>query len=287
MTINNFYRHYLKQLQNRYCLQEASVITNWVFENKASVKREDIIKVPGKILDEKIMEVLNEALQQLLQHRPVQYVLGETFFYNLRLTLNEQVLIPRPETEELVHWIIDDYKKPGENKKLSILDVGTGSGCIAIALKKNLPVAAVTATDISKGALAIARENADNNTTAIDFTETDFLNEAEWERLPVADIIVSNPPYIPVHEKEKLDKNVTCFEPHAALFVPDHSPLLFYEKIISFAKKHLNKDGKIYVEIHEDYAEETAVIFFKQFKNVEIRKDLQGKNRMIKATHFL
>ena len=285
MTINNFYRQYLQQLQNIYSLQEAAIITNWVFENKASIKRSEIITSPEKIIDEKIMKVLNEALQQLLEHRPVQYVLGETWFYKLKLKMNEHVLIPRPETEELVEWIIEDYKK-AENKKVSILDIGTGSGCIAIALQKKLLAAKITATDISKKALSIAKENADNNNAAVDFIQSDFLNEAEWERLPEVDIIVSNPPYIPIREKEKLDKNVTGFEPHNALFVPDHSPLLFYKKIILFEKKHLKKDGIIYVEIHEDFAEETSAAFSIQFKTVEIKKDLNGKNRMIKATHF-
>ena len=285
MTINNFYRQYLQQLQNIYSLQEAAIITNWVFENKASIKRSEIITSPEKIIDEKIMKVLNEALQQLLEHRPVQYVLGETWFYKLELKMNEHVLIPRPETEELVEWIIEDYKK-AENKKVSILDIGTGSGCIAIALQKKLLAAKITATDISKKALSIAKENADNNNAAVDFIQSDFLNEAEWERLPEVDIIVSNPPYIPIREKEKLDKNVTGFEPHNALFVPDHSPLLFYKKIILFAKKHLKKDGIIYVEIHEDFAEETSAAFSIQFKTVEIKKDLNGKNRMIKATHY-
>ncbi len=285
MTINNFYRQYLQQLQNIYSLQEAAVITDWVFQNKASIKRSDIIKTPEKFLSEKIIEVLNEALYQLLQHRPVQYVLGETWFYKLKLKVNEQVLIPRPETEELVEWIIEDYKM-AENKKVSVLDIGTGSGCIAIALQKKLTAATVTATDISKEALSIAKENVDNNNAAVDFIQSDFLNEAEWERLPEVDIIVSNPPYIPINEKEKLDKNVTDFEPHNALFLPDHSPLLFYKKIILFAKKHLKKRGIIYVEIHEDFAEETSAAFSIQFKTVEIKKDLNGKNRMIKATHF-
>jgi len=287
MTIYNFYRYYLQQLQNVYSLQEASIISNWVFESKASIQRHDMISTPGKILDEKIIDLLNGALHQLLQHRPVQYVVGETWFYNLKLKVNEQVLIPRPETEELVQWIIDDYHQPADNKKISILDIGTGSGCIAIALQKKLAGAIVTATDISNHALAIAKENAVGNNTTIDFIAVDFLNEAGRGKLPAVDIIVSNPPYIPVNEKEKLDKNVTGYEPHNALFVPGHLPLLFYEKIVLFSKTHLNRDGKIYVEIHEAYGEETAAAFSKQFKEVELKKDLQGKNRMIKATHSL
>ncbi len=286
MTINDYYRHYLRQLQTVYSLPEASVITDLIFENKASIKRSDIIKDPEQAADKKKTGLLDEALQQLLLYRPVQYVLGETFFYQLKLKVNEYVLIPRPETEELVQWVIDDYQKLGENNKLSILDIGTGSGCIAIALQKKLFAATVTAIEVSAAAMEIAKENAAGNKATIAFVQADFLNEAEWKRLPVADIIVSNPPYIPVKEKEKLDHNVTRFEPHSALFVPDESPLLFYEKIVLFAKTQLNKGGKVYVEIHEAYAEETAAAFSKQFNIVEIKKDLQGKNRMIKATHF-
>jgi release factor glutamine methyltransferase len=196
------------------------------------------------------------------------------------------VLIPRPETEELVEWIIEDRKKEKHENQLSIADIGTGSGCIAIALKKKLSAAHITAIDVSKEALTTAKENAIDNDAKIDFIQLDFLDESSWKGLQQFDIIVSNPPYIPVNEKEKLDKNVTLFEPHTALFVPDHSPLLFYEKIALFAKKHLKKDGKIYAETHEEFANATAHIFSKQFQEVKLKQDLLGKNRMIKATHF-
>ena len=284
MTINNFYRYYLQQLQQIYSLQEASVITEWVFENKASIRRLDILKLPDQILDDKKSAALTDALQQLLLHTPVQYVLGQTWFYNLKLKVNEQVLIPRPETEELVKWIIDEQLK--QKEKFTILDIGTGSGCIAIVLKKNLPHALITAIDVSNGALSIAKENAFANDAAINFLSLDFLNEEVWKQLPAFDIIVSNPPYIPINEKDALDKNVTGFEPHTALFVPDNSPLLFYEKIALFATNHLTKNGKIYLETHEDFANQTAALFSKQFSSVLIKKDLPGKERMIKTTHF-
>ena len=286
MTIKEYYRHYLRKLQTIYDLDEASVMAGWVFENKASLKRSDILKDPELILDIDTIEKLNYSLQRLLQHEPVQYILGETWFCNLKLKVNSHVLIPRPETEELVDWIIEDNKKENNEKHLSIADIGTGSGCIAIVLKKKLSAAHVTAIDVSKGALITAKENAIDNEVKIDFIQLDFLDELTWEGLNSFDIIVSNPPYIPVNEKEKLHKNVTLFEPHTALFVPDHSPLLFYEKIALFAKEHLKEDGIVYAETHEEFANAAARVFSKQFQQVTLKQDILGKNRMIKAIHF-
>ena len=286
MTIKEYYRYYLRKLQTIYDLDEASVMAGWVFENKAGLKRSDILKDPELILDIDTIEKLNYSLQRLLQHEPVQYILGETWFCNLKLKVNSHVLIPRPETEELVDWIIEDNKKENNEKHLSIADIGTGSGCIAIVLKKKLSAAHVTAIDVSKGALITAKENAIDNEVKIDFIQLDFLDEPTWESLNSFDIIVSNPPYIPVNEKEKLHKNVTLFEPHTALFVPDHSPLLFYEKIALFAKEHLKEDGIVYAETHEEFANAAARVFSKQFQQVTLKQDILGKNRMIKAIHF-
>jgi len=285
MTIKEYYRHYLRKLQTIYDLDEASVMAGWVFENKAGLKRSDILKDPELILDTDTIEKLNYTLQRLMQHEPVQYVLGETWFCNLKLKVNKHVLIPRPETEELVEWIIEDIKIESNERHISIIDIGTGSGCIAIALKKKLPTANIMAIDLSKEALVTAKENAIDNDAKIDFIQLDFLDESSWEALPKFDILVSNPPYIPVNEKEKLDKNVTLFEPHNALFVPDNSPLLFYEKIALFAKQHLKEEGKIYAETHEEFANATAHAFSKQFEQVALKQDFFGKNRMIKVTH--
>jgi release factor glutamine methyltransferase len=282
MTWNEYYRYYLQQLQTIYSLEEATAITGLVFENKAGVTRMNIIKSPDEILIAQHKNVLNTALEDLLQHKPVQHIIGEAWFYNLKFKVNEHVLIPRPETEELVKWILDE-----NINELSILDIGSGSGCIPIALKKNLPDASVTSIDVSNKALEIAKQNAAANKTAVDFLQLDFLNKNEWQRLPVFDIIVSNPPYIPFYEKEKLDRNVTAYEPHTALFVPNEKPLLFYEMIAAFATTHLKQDGKIYAEIHEDFAKETASVFLSAFKNAEIRKDINGKKRMVKAANFL
>lgn len=285
MTWNEYYRYYLQQLQHIYSAEEASIITALVFENKAGVTRLNIIKSPNEIVNNQQKNELDAALHNLLQHTPVQHITGETWFYNLKFTVNEHVLIPRPETEELVKWIIDEHTT--QKKHFSMLDIGSGSGCIPVALKKNLPQASITSIDVSNDALAVAKENAEANNTPVDFLQLDFLNRDEWQRLPAFDSIVSNPPYIPLHEKENLDRNVTAYEPHNALFVPDSNPLIFYEAIAAFAKMHLKQEGKIYAEVHEDYANETAAVFASHFSQVTIKKDINGKERMVKAANFL
>ena len=286
MTYNKLYRSFLEQLQAIYNMQEASVITDWVFEKIAGVNKMDFIKHPAMAPEINVAEKLEAAFNQLLQHTPVQYVLGEAWFYKMLFKVNNQVLIPRPETEELVNWLLSDFKKQATfPASVSILDMGTGSGCIAIALKKNLPAATLTAIDFSEGALAIAKENALGNNVQIDFIQLDFLNEKLWVTLPCFDIIVSNPPYIPISEKELLDKNVIAYEPHSALFVPDSTPLLFYEKIALFGGSNLKADGCMYVEVHENYGNQTAELFTEYQYEVEIKKDIFEKERMLKLTH--
>jgi release factor glutamine methyltransferase len=200
----------------------------------------------------------------------------------MKFKVNKHVLIPRPETEELVEQLIKDRKSKLTDP--AILDIGTGSGCIPIAIKKNLPASKLTAVDISKGALELAKENAVLHNAAINFILLDFLDESNWSSLPLFDIIISNPPYIPILEKEKLAKNVTDFEPHLALFVPNNSPLLFYKKIAAFGREHLLPNGKIYLETHEDYTKETAVLFRGHYQTVMTKKDIYGKERMVIIT---
>jgi release factor glutamine methyltransferase len=282
MMLKDLYRNFLVQLQKIYSLSEATAITDWVFEKMASLKRTDILKNPEKRISPAANELIQNALQDLLRNKPVQYILQEAWFYHMKIKVNEQVLIPRPETEELVEQLIIDRKSKLTDP--AILDIGTGSGCIPIAIKKNLPASKLTAIDISKGALALAAENAALHNAHIQFNEIDFLNEANWPGLGLFDIIICNPPYIPINEKEKLDKNVTAFEPHLALFVPDRSPLIFYEKIAAFGRDHLLPNGKIYLETHEDYAKETAALFRGIYQTVMIKKDMYGKERMIIIT---
>lgn len=286
MTILELYKHLLNRLQIIYNLNEATILTDWVFESIAGTKRADITLYPDKVPDSTITKKINDCLDELLQHKPIQYVLGEAWFYKMKFKVNEHVLIPRPETEELVQLIVNDELRITNVKSMQMLDIGTGSGCIAIALKKELPDAIVTAIDVSDTALAIAKENALQNNVAIHFQQLNFLDEKSWEEIPSFDIIVSNPPYIPVTEKQQLDKNVTEYEPHLALFVPDNTPLLFYEKIALFGKKHLNVNGKIFVETHENFAQATAAMFAQSYQQVTIAKDLFGKERMVTATQF-
>lgn len=282
MTLKELYRNFLVQLQKIYSLGEATAITDWVFEKTASLKRTDILKDPGKMITPVAGNLVQKTLQELLLHKPVQYVLGEAWFYNMKLKVNEYVLIPRPETEELVEQLIKDRKSKLTDP--AILDIGTGSGCISIAIKKNLPASKISGIDISRDALLLATENAAMHHAQITFTELDFLNESNWKSLPMYDIIISNPPYIPVQEKDKMEERVKGFEPHLALFVPDGSPLIFYEKIAAFGKDHLLSNGKIYLETHEDRAHETADLFRKDYQTVMIKKDLYGKERMILVT---
>jgi release factor glutamine methyltransferase len=282
MNLKETYKNFLLQLQTVYGASEASVITNWVFEHDASVKRADIIRSPNGKLSEAAVLQLQNHLAELLQHKPVQYVLGEAWFYNMKLKVNEHVLIPRPETEELVELILSIAKKQPPN--IAILDIGTGSGCISIALKKHLHAAVITAIDVSGDALTVAKQNATNQNMHIEFKEVDFLDETKWGKLPVFDVLVSNPPYIPVNEKEKMRRNVTEYEPASALFVPDNTPLLFYEKIAAFGKEHLNYNGKIFVETHENFAEKTVAVFkAANYTYVDVKKDLYGKDRIVMA----
>lgn len=283
MNSKELYRNFLVELQSVYDLSEATVITDWVFENIANIKKADLIKNPLQKIPSSVLQKLAAKQEELLQHKPVQYVMGNTTFYNMQFQVNDKVLIPRPETEELTNMVINSYQF--EQKQISILDIGTGSGCIAVAIKKNLPSSKVIALDVSEDALEVARNNAIINKTNIQCTLFDFLDESRWPELLLFDIIISNPPYIPTKEKNTLDKNVVDFEPHKALFVPDNQPLLFYEKIAKFGRSHLNYNGKIFVETHEDYTQDVAQLFSATYQQVIVKKDLFGKDRMVIATY--
>ncbi len=304
MTIDEFYKKFINEIKIIYDEREASNITNWVFESVADVKRPDRIINKEKQLDASVSNELNDALQKLLKHTPVQYVLQEAWFYKMKFFVDEHVLIPRPETEELVQWAVEEIRNKEyeirnkeyeiRNKKvedltthhspLTILDIGTGSGCIAIALKKEIPNAEILAMDVSEEALKIATKNAQDQKVKIEFIKSDFLNEESLKLFPLSDIIISNPPYIPEREKDKLDKNVVSHEPHLALFVADNDPCIFYKKIAAFAQNHLKKNGKIFVEVHEDYSKEVSMIFRHHNFKIELRKDIYGKERMVKAS---
>ena len=264
-----------------YEIGEAAAITELVMEYITGVAKKDRSRVNDVILDAEQQLKAENILQRLLAHEPVQYVLNESWFCGLKLYVDNNVLIPRPETEELVEWIIANCKFPLD--QLSILDVGSGSGCIPIALKRRLRKADVYGCDISKEALKVATRNANTLGTEVKFVELDFLDPSSRESLPSFDIIVSNPPYIPKSERSSMRPNVITFEPETALFVPDDDPLLFYRAIASFGIHKLNAGGTIYMEIYEDLASAVTDLFSQSGYKVTLKKDMQGKDRMVKA----
>jgi release factor glutamine methyltransferase len=285
MTAGEAYIDFKKELGKVYDAREAATISDWVFESLTSMKRWERMTHQNKEININEYQQLQKYLKELLQHKPAQYVLNEAWFYKIKFFVNEDVLIPRPETEELVEWIVNEVKAQNirSSKLTNILDIGSGSGCISIALKKELPDANIVALDISGKALEVAKKNARELNAAVGFLEIDFLDETKWGIVSEYDVIVSNPPYIPVKEKESLEKNVIDFEPEVALFVEDDNPFIFYKKIARFSKMHLKKAGKIYVEINETKAEEVKEVFEKAGFNVTIKKDIYGKERMVKA----
>ncbi len=284
MTIAKAYFDFVEKIKTIYEDREAENISDWIFENTTGLKRWQRRENKNQELKESEWEKIEKYLQELLMHKPVQYILNEAWFYKMKFYVNENVLIPRPETEELVEWIITDLKKEKYSKPTNIIDIGTGTGCIPIALKKVFPNTSITAIDISEKALHVAKKNAKNLQTEINFLQNDFLNENSAKSLPAYDILVSNPPYIPFSEKEILSKNVTDFEPGIALFVENKDPYIFYKRIAEFSKSHLNENGKIYVEIHEEYAIDVKTIFENGGFSAEIKKDIYGKERMVKAS---
>lgn len=279
MTLQQASKYIKTALQKKYEHREAQNICNILLEEVTTLSNTQ--RLINKELQLSIAElaIIENSIEMLLQHKPIQQIIGYTWFANNKFLVNENVLIPRPETEELVDHIVAENK----NKTISILDVGTGSGCIAISLKSKLPNASVTAIDISKKALDIANENAANIGADITFIQLNFLDETTWQALPQFDIIVSNPPYIKENEKSAMNNNVLLYEPHLALFVPDNDALIFYEKIALFAQTHLKKDGIIWVEINESLGAETAETFINKGFKATIIKDMQEKDRMVRA----
>lgn len=284
MTIQVAYQRLLAQLFEIYDNREAANIADMVIEHVTGQRKIERIVYKDLPVSEDQQQQLERLSDELLKQRPVQYVLGEAWFMGMKFKVNEQVLIPRPETEELVQWISEDVRKSG-NADISLVDIGTGSGCIPISLKKKIPQIKVSAIDISEDALDVAKHNSIELKAAINFLRIDILNEKDWKQLPKYDLIVSNPPYIVQQEEAEMRDNVLKYEPHIALFVPNEDALVFYKAIAKFGQQHLNLSGRIYVEINEALGEE-AVRLFKEngFTNTSIKKDMQGKDRMVKAS---
>lgn len=286
MTIQAAYKQLLATLYQLYTDREAANIADWVIKHVTGQSKINRILNKDLLVNNQQQERLQEVGVQLLTHKPIQYILNEVWFAGMKLYVNEHVLIPRPETEELVDWIVQDLKKTDREaqQQMSLLDVGTGSGCIPVSLKKQLPAIAVSALDVSSQALNVARKNAADQQTSIDFLEADFLDSNTWNQFSKFDVIVSNPPYIKQQEANDMAKNVLDYEPSIALFVPDEDALVFYTAIAAFARQHLKENGSIYVEINEALAEEVIAIFNNHgFAQTTLRQDLQGKDRMIKA----
>jgi release factor glutamine methyltransferase len=284
MTLNEARTVLTKELNKVYDSDELRNIIELVIEHVTNMSRAEQVKNKVPYLTCTQLEDLDVITERLKKNEPVQYVLGEAWFAGMKFKVNKNVLIPRPETEELVDWIVKESQK-SIVKSLNIIDVGTGSGCIPIILKRKLPQASVSAIDVCSEALFTATENAVELNADVDFLLLDFLDEEKWKELGQYDIIVSNPPYVKQSERNTMHERVKGFEPHLALFVPDEDILLFYKKLADFSLKHLNAHGNLFVEINEALGE-TVVNLFQSagFTNIELKKDMQGKDRMVMAS---
>lgn len=280
-TIYNFILNELKDIVE---ISECESIAFILMEEYAGIRKNVYhLSKDLRLTESEIIKIYN-AVARLKKHEPIDYVLGFTPFYHQKFSVTSDVLIPRPETEEMVELIINENKNQFVNPR--ILDIGTGSGCIAITLAMYFPTNFVMAIDTSSKALDVAKENALKMHQNVSFMQLDILDENQWENLPEFNIIVSNPPYISISEKDSLNANVVNYEPHDALFVSDNHPLIFYEMIARLGKLKLFKDGVIYVEINQKFGDKTLDLFKSfDYKNVKLLKDLSGNDRFVKAEH--
>jgi release factor glutamine methyltransferase len=269
------------ELEPIYGSNESEALINWVVEDVLVMKRHQLKILNRKLSNEEIKQLTN-IVNRLKQHEPIQYILGFAPFMHLRLKVNQSVLIPRPETEELVNLVINHFHS--KSSASTVIDIGTGSGCIAIALAKSLSNSTVYAVDISTKALDIAKENALKQRANIHFVQRDFIADKDLFNNLQFDCIVSNPPYIKKSESVQMQKNVLAYEPHEALFVPDEDELIFYKHIVAFANERLKQGGFLAVEINQQLGDETYRLFEKSgMTHVNLIKDLSGNNRFITA----
>ena len=279
MLVKTYKSLFQKELSTLYDALEIESFFFLILEQSKNLKRIDLALHPEFEFSEAEILLWNGVIEQLKQELPIQYILGKTNFYGLEFLVNPNVLIPRPETEELVDWIIKTNSN-GNLSTINILDIGTGSGCIAISLAKNISEAHVFALDISEKALATAKENAKKNQVAVTFIQKNILTTTDLEM--EFDIIVSNPPYVRNLEKTEIKNNVLANEPHLALFVEDNDALLFYRKIAELAIKNLSPQGKLFFEINQYLGKETVELLSDLgFQNIELRQDIYGNDRMI------
>jgi release factor glutamine methyltransferase len=280
MKIKEYKINFIKSLLPFYDEMEAESFFYLILENKHQLRRIDLALDVDKEFSEDDISIWNVILEKLKTQIPIQYILGTTHFYSSEFIVDENVLIPRSETEELVDWIVKLNSKLSKKKDLKILDIGTGSGCIAISLAKNILNSAVFAVDVSEKALAVAQKNASLNNVSVTFLHKDILETNHLDQK--FDIIVSNPPYVRNIEKAEIKPNVLDNEPHLALFVSDNDPLIFYKKIAELAAANLNPNGQLFFEINQYLGKETQYLLESLgLKNIELRKDIYGNDRMI------
>lgn len=278
-SIDKVIKSFKLELKDIYSIREINAIIEVVLEHFLAFSKTDLILKVNQTITYSEFNKFEKTLLRLKNNEPIQYILGETFFYNFKLKVTPSVLIPRQETEELTDWII---KQNSSKEHLQILDIGTGSGCIAISLAGELKNSSVTAFDVSESALKIASNNAELNHVNINFQKVDILKASKHDQNIFFDIIVSNPPYVLEKEKNLMHRNVLDFEPSLALFVEDKDPLLFYRAIVEYSSLHLKAFGILYFEINEAYGKQIEELLLKSnFEQVELRKDINGKNRMI------
>lgn len=279
MNIRELKHRMFENLKNLYPIEEIQIFYFMLLESYGNILKTDVLLNPDLKIDKALETNVLRAIDVLKKGKPIQYILGEAYFFSNRFLVDESVLIPRQETEELVAWIISEIP---DNQPIHILDIGCGSGCISISLAKEKPQAKVTAIDISERALAVAQQNAHMNNVEISFKQQDILQTMSLSEK--YDVIVSNPPYVRICEKKEIHDNVLKYEPHLALFVSDEKPLIFYEKITELAKNALNIGGKLFFEINQYLGKETSqMIENKGFTSIELRNDLNGNPRMLKA----
>ncbi len=279
--IKDIRRYYKRQLAGLYDENEIDSFLYILFEEYAGLSKAQILLNASRTISESELLKIHFGAKALMNNKPIQYITGSSEFYGLKFKVSPDVLIPRPETEELVELVIKENSK---KQKLSVIDIGTGSGCIAIILKKYLDSSYIIALDVSTNTLNIAKGNARSNEQEVQFLKMDFLKARSWDRLDSYDIIVSNPPYVRKSEMKGMNKNVLDYEPAKALFVEDENPLIFYRAIANFAKEHLNKSGIVYCEINQYLGNETSALFLEAgFQSVDIIKDMNGNDRILKA----
>jgi release factor glutamine methyltransferase len=278
-SIQSVINYFEEKLSESFSNREIKLIARSFISKRLGWESTDFIGRKEEKVSESDLLFFREKINQLLEGVPFQYALGETFFYNILLKTDNRGLIPRPETEELVDWIVNDHQN---TQGIRILDIGTGSGCIPLAIKSVMPNSKMTGIDVDIDAINLSKENANSLEFKVDFFQHDILSridlDMEW------DVIVSNPPYIPIREKSQMANHVLDYEPEIALFTTNENPLVFYEKIADFAAEKLSKNGSLYFEIHESNAEAVVqVLKNKNFEAITVKKDLQGKDRMVRC----